>query len=106
MRMSELMVSIEAVRRKLRAVTAVVEDTSATEHERANAESVKKRLEQQLRDAGVPTGDWTDNAFQLGQWTKDIMECLSSSQPKGHRIDHLFRLGKVMRRGYKRWFSS
>src|SRR6516225_6491864 len=61
MRISGLMGSVEAVRRKLRAVTSVVEDRSATEHEKANAAALKARLEQRLKDAGAPAGDWTDN---------------------------------------------
>ena len=79
MRIDGLIGSLEGVRRKLRAVGAVVEDRGATEHERANAEVLKARLEQRLREVGAPTGDWTDNAF---------------------------RLGKALRRGYKRWLSE
>ena len=70
---------IEGLRRKLRAVAAVVEDPGATEHEKANAAALRARLEQRLKDAGVPKGDWTDDAF---------------------------RLGKALRRGYKRWLSE
>jgi hypothetical protein len=68
MRISGLMGSVEAVRRKLRAVTSVVEDRGATEHEKANAAALKARLEQRLKEAGAPAGDWTDNAFRLGRW--------------------------------------
>jgi hypothetical protein len=106
MRLSELIGSVGAVRRKLRAVTAVVEDTGVTEHERANAEAVKKRLEQQLIDAGVPTGDWTDNVFRLGRWAKDIRKSVSPASPKGDWTDNALRLGKAVRRGYKRWLSE
>ena len=74
-----LLGSVEALRRKLRALTAMAGDAGATEHERANAEALKSRLEQRLRDAGVPAGDWTDNAY---------------------------RLGKALRRGHKRWLSE
>jgi hypothetical protein len=98
--------SIEAVRRKLRAVTAVAEDTGATEHERANAEAVKKRLEQQLRDAGVPIGDWTDNAFRLGKWAREVRKSGYPAPPKRDWTDDVFRLGRAIRRGYKHWFSE
>src|SRR5438067_8846337 len=48
----------------------------ATEHERANAEALKARLRKRLAEAGQPAGDRTDNAF---------------------------RLGKALRRSYKKW---
>ena len=97
--------SIEAIRRKLRAVSAVVEGVGVTDHERANAEAIKKRLEQQLREAGIPAGDWTDGAFRLGRWTKEIGHSLSTTAGKEEWVDHAFRLGKAVRRGYKRWLS-
>jgi hypothetical protein len=79
MQMNGLSGSVEGVRRKLRALIALIKDPGATEHERANAKALKTRLEQRLREAGAPAGDWTDNAF---------------------------RLGRVLRRGYKRWSSD
>ena len=98
--------SIEAVRRKLRAVTAVAEDAGATEHEKANAEALKTRLEQSLREAGAPAGDWTDNLFRLGRRTKVMTKSVSPASPKGDWTDHALRLGKTLRRGYKKWSSS
>jgi hypothetical protein len=53
MRIIGLMGSVEAIRRKLRAVTAVAKDSGATEHEKANAEALKTRLEQRLRDVPI-----------------------------------------------------
>ena len=106
MRIDGLIGSLEGVRRKLRAVGAVVEDRGATEHERANAEVLKARLEQRLREAGAPTGDWTDNAFRLGRWAKEIRKSSSPASPKGDWTDNAFRLGKALRRGYKRWSSE
>jgi hypothetical protein len=47
--------SVASVRRKLRAVAAIIGDPAATEHERVNAQAVKARLEKRLREAGVPT---------------------------------------------------
>jgi hypothetical protein len=70
MRISGLIGSIEDVRRKLRAVAAVVDDRGATEHEKANAAALKTRLEQRLKEAGAPAGDWTDSAFRLGKWAR------------------------------------
>jgi hypothetical protein len=70
MRISGLIGSIEDVGRKLRAVAAVVDDRGATEHEKANAAALKTRLEQRLKEAGAPAGDWTDSAFRLGKWAR------------------------------------
>ena len=56
MRIMGLMGSVEAVRRKLRAVTAVAKDSGATEHEKVSAEALKTRLEQRLREAGALRG--------------------------------------------------
>jgi hypothetical protein len=106
MHISGLIGSVGAIRRKLRALTAVVEDTGATEHERANAAALKTRLEQRLREAGSPAGDWTDNAFRLGRWAKEMRKFASPDSPKGDWTDNAHRLGKAVRRGYKRWLSE
>jgi len=98
--------SVASVRRKLRAVAAVIGDPAATEHEKANAHAVKARLEKRLREAGVPTGDWTDNAFRLGKWAKELRQSSSPTSPKGDWTDNAHRLGKALRQGYKRWSSE
>lgn len=97
---------LEAIRRKLRALTAMIGDTGATEHERANAEALKSRLEQRLREAGSPAGDWTDNAFRAGKWTNEARKSISPASPTGNWTDNAFRLGKAVRRGYKTWSSK
>jgi len=106
MRIIGLLGSVGSVRRKLRAVAAVIADPAATENERANARALKARLERRLRDAGVPTGDWTDNAFRLGRWAKELRESSSPASPKGDWTDNAHRLGKALRQGYKRWLSE
>jgi hypothetical protein len=106
MRIKGFMGSVGAVRRKLRAVSAVVKDAGATEHERANAGVLKTRLEQRLREAGAPAGDWTDNVFRLGRWTREMRTSVSPASPKGDWTDNTLRLGKALRRGYKRWLSK
>jgi len=98
--------SVEALRRKLRAVAAVVEDPAATDHERANAKALKAHLQQRLREAGSPTGDWTDNVFRLGRWAKEMRKSISPASPKGNRTDNAQRLGKALRPGYKSWLSD
>ena len=65
---------VGALRRKLRALTSVAEDAGATAPEKANAEALKKRLEQRLREAEAPAEDWTNNAFRLGQVGKGNAE--------------------------------
>ncbi len=45
-------------------------DAGATENERANAGALKARLEEWLKEAGVPAGDWTDLLFRLGRRAK------------------------------------
>jgi squalene cyclase len=104
--MTGLMGSLEAVRRKLRALTAVAGDAGATEHERATAEALKTRLEQQLRKAGAPAGEWTDNAFRLGRWAKEIKKSASPGAPSEDWTDNARRLGNVVHRGYKKWLSE
>jgi hypothetical protein len=106
MRIDAVIRSVEAVRRKLRAVTAVAKDAGATEHEKANAKALKTRLEQRLREAGAPAGDWTDNIFRLGKRTKVMSKSVSPASPKGDWTDHALRLGKALRLGYKKWTSS
>jgi len=93
--------SVAAVRRKLRALTAVIADTGATQHEKANAEALKARLERQLKEVGAPAGDWTDNAFRLGRWINTTAKSVSPASPKGDWTDNAHRLGKALRRGYK-----
>ncbi len=98
--------SIEAVRRKLRGLKALTRDASATENEKANAEVLKARLEQQLKEAGAPEGDWSDVLFRLGQRVKEIRKSASSTSLKGDWGDGAYRLGKAVRRGFKWWGSK
>jgi len=95
----------EAIRRKLRALTAVVSDAGATEHERASAKALKARLTERLKEAGAPKGDWTDRIFRLGRLTRDLKNPAPPKSPKGDWTDNAFRLGNAVRRG-KRWLSS
>jgi hypothetical protein len=106
MHISGLIGSVGAIRRKLRALTAVVEDTGATPSEKANAAALKTRLKQRLKEAGSPAGDWTDNAFRLGRWAKDMRKSASPAAPNGDWTDNAHRLGKAVRHGYKKWFSE
>jgi hypothetical protein len=95
--------SVAGIRRKLRAVAALAQNHGATEHERANAQALKARLQQKLREAGEPAGDWTDNAFRFGRKIKELTRGTPPGSPKGDWTDNAFRLGKALRRGYKKW---
>ena len=97
---------LAALRRKLKALTAVARDPHATPAERANATSLQHRVRQRLDDAGAPAGDWTDNAFRLGRVAKEIKKTASPANPKGNWTDHARGLGKVFRRGTKRLFTE
>jgi hypothetical protein len=98
--------SLDAVRRKLRAVAAVLADNGATPHERVNAAAAKTRLERRLESAGEPAGDWTDGVFRLGRLARNVGRASAPRSPQGDWTDHALRLGKVLRRGYKRWLTD
>jgi hypothetical protein len=106
MRIDQLIGSVEGLRRKLRAVSAVVEDPAATEHEKATARALKARLQRRLTEAGSPAGDWTDKVFRLGRWAKDLGKSTAPASPKGDWTDNAHRLGKALRRGYKKWSAD
>ncbi len=98
--------SVESLRRKLRAVTAVLADPAATEHERANAQALKARLQRRLSEAGTPKGDWTDTAFRLGKWASKVQGSILPASPRGDWTDNARRLGKALRQGYKKLLSD
>ena len=106
MQVNRLMGSFEALRRKLRALTAVADDAGATAPEKANAQALKKILEQRLREAEAPAGDWTDSAFRLGRWVKEMRKSTAPVSSKGDWTDNAHRLGKAARRSYKKWLSD
>jgi hypothetical protein len=99
-----------ATHRKLRGLAAVFSDPAATEHEKANAERLKARLEEQLPQEPaasapapsepVPGTSWTRIMFRLGRGVRDVKSPPLS--PKGDWTDHAFRLGRMLRRGLKR----
>jgi hypothetical protein len=99
MPISEKARSVEAIHRKLRALSAVFLDPAATEHEKANAKGLKGRLEKQLSPEATPEWAWTDIMFRLGRGVKEMT---SPPSPKGDWTDHAFRLGRMLRRGFKR----
>ena len=98
--------SLAALRRKLRALAALARDAGATPPERANAAGLKKQLEQRLREAGAPAGDWTDHAFRLGRWAKAMRSSDSPNSGDADWTDHARRLGKAVGRAYRKWSAD
>src|SRR5690242_14796037 len=92
--------SVAALRRKLRALGAIAGDPGATPPERANAKALQEQLEQRLRKAGAPAGDWTDHAFRLGRWAKQVQKPGSSALAEPDWPDQARRLGNAVGRGY------
>ena len=101
MPISEAATSAAATHRKLRSLAAVFADPAANEHEKANAKELKGRLEKQLGDE-APDGAWT-GIVRLGQGVKEMR---SPTSPKTDWTHHAFRLGRMFRRGFKRWRQS
>jgi hypothetical protein len=106
MRANGVVGSVAALRRKLRAIGSIAADAGATPSERENAEALKNRLEQRLREEGAPAGDWTDKAFRLGRWAKAIGKSASPAPTDADWTDRAHRLGKAVRRGYRKWSSE
>jgi hypothetical protein len=90
--------SLEAVRRKLRALDAVLLDPASTEPEKANAERLKAQLEARLAQEAVPGDGWTNVMFRLGRSVKAMT---SPPARKGEWTDYAFRLGRMLRRSLK-----
>jgi hypothetical protein len=95
-----------AIQRKLRALAAVFSDPAATEHEKANAERLKARLEEQLPQEPTPSepersAAWTNIMFRLGRGVR-VVTSSSPPSPKGDWTDHAFRLGRMLRKGLKK----
>jgi hypothetical protein len=105
MAISENARAAAAIHRKLRALAAVFSDPAATESEKANAERLKSRLEEQLDREATPVDRaaiaeraWTSLMFRLG---RGIREVTSAPAPKGDWTDHAYRLGRMFRKGSK-----
>ena len=104
--MTGLTGSLDAVRRRLRALTAMAEDPGASQQERSTAQALKGRLQRRLNQAGAPAGDWTDHAFRLGKWTGNIGKPVSPGDTAEGWTDTARQAGRALRRSYKRWLSE
>lgn len=100
------------IRRKLRALAAVLRDRATTEHEKANARTIKQRLEQTLTpdppDPSPPdvqprantqsrtdVRSRSDVMYRLGRGVKALT---TPSPAKGDWTDHAYRFGRMFRR--------
>ena len=86
------------IRRKLRSLVAVIQDSGATEHERANARRLKADLKAKLTDQGVPEGDWSDAVFRVGRALRGAKDATAPPPSlKGGPQKAAFRLGRALR---------
>src|SRR5215208_339727 len=97
---------VAALRRRLRALEALAADPGATPAERASAAALKQRIEQRLKEAGAPAGDWTDTVFRLGRRLKEMRQAAPPAGAEPEWTEHARRLGKAVRHGYKKWLSN
>jgi len=98
--------SVDALHRKLRGLLAVTRDSAATDHERANAEALKARIEGKLREEGAPKGDWTDAAFRLGRAVQAIDKSTAPPPSVSGGAKIPYRFGKALGKGLKKWRST
>lgn len=93
----------EDVRRKLRALVAVVRDAGATEAERATAGRLSAGLKAKLEEEGVPQGDWSDAVFRFG---RSLRNAKAATRPpaslEGGAARAAFRLGRALRGATKK----
>lgn len=86
------------VRRKLRALVAIIHDEGATDAERATARRLKTGLTAKLVRDGVPQGDWSDAVFRFG---RSLRRAKAATAPppsiKGGAAKAGFRLGRALR---------
>jgi hypothetical protein len=93
----------ESVRRKLRALVAVMQDPGATAAERENAQRLKAGLTAKLEQQGTPEGDWSDAVFRFGRALRRIKK--STAPPPSLSTGAAkfgFRLGRALRQVTKK----
>jgi hypothetical protein len=93
----------ESVRRKLRALVAVMQDSGATEAERDNARRLKAGLKAKLEQHGTPEGDWSDTVFRFGRALRRIKTATApppSLDTGAAKVG--FRLGRALRQVTKK----
>lgn len=93
----------EDLRRKLRALVAIMRDESATEAERSTARRLRAALKGKLADQGVPEGDWSDAVFRFGRSLRNAKAATAPPDSiKGGAAKAAFRLGRALRQAAKK----
>jgi hypothetical protein len=96
-------VKTEDVRRKLRALVAIIHDDGATEAERATARRLRAGLKTKLVEQGVPEGDWSDTVFRFGRALRNAKTATAPPESiKGGAAKAAFRLGRALRHAAKK----
>jgi hypothetical protein len=93
----------ESIRRKLRGLVAVIQDSGATAAERENARRLKAGLKAKLEQQGTPEGDWSDAVFRFGRALRRIET--STAPPPSLSTGAAkvgFRLGRALRQATKK----
>jgi hypothetical protein len=96
----------DAIQRKLRGLSAILQDGTVTAAEKENARALKLRLEKKLRREGVAKGDWTDIAFRAGQTVQGLKQATAPPPASTGASRLAFRLGKALGQGIKKWRSA
>jgi hypothetical protein len=94
-----------AIRRKLRAIGAVLSDPAATDNERANAQALKLRLQERLGEQAAVDGSLSGLLFRLGRGVRQAKQMKQSTAPpapRGDWTDNAYRLGRIFRKGFKK----
>jgi hypothetical protein len=96
-------VNTEDLRRKLRALVAIIDDAGATEAERTTARRLKAALKTKLARQGEPEGDWSDAVFRFG---RSLRRATTATAPpesiEGGAAKAAFRLGRALRQAAKK----
>jgi hypothetical protein len=95
--MAQSTTAASSVRRRLQAIAAVLRDPAATEHEKANAATLEKRLQQKLLPKSERQALWPRLMFRLGRTVKVMRQSSASSASKGDLEEYAFRLGRALR---------
>jgi len=96
-------VKTEDLRRKLRGLVAIIDDTSATEAERVTARRLKAELKAKLVQQGTPEGDWSDAVFRFGRSLRRAKAATAPPESiKGGTAKAAFRLGRALRQAAKK----
>jgi hypothetical protein len=93
----------ESIRRKLRGLVAVIQDSGATAAERENARRLKAGLKAKLEQQGTPEGDWSDAVFRFGRALRRVKT--STAPPPSLSTGAAkvgFRLGRALRQVTKK----